>query len=198
MPLIRECVVTTLNASGEPHLAPLGLIEQGEHWIVAPFRPSTTLDNLVKTPRATASFTDDAEIFAGFVTGKRDWPIKAVPDWPAPRLAAALAHAELEVCRVEADDVRPRFVCAVRRIKNHEPFLGVNRARAAVLEAAILATRLRMLPREKIEREIEYLRIAIDKTAGEAERRAWERVMEKISAAVPSPPAGEGGAEGAG
>jgi len=187
MPLIRECVVTTLNASGEPHLAPLGLIEDGEHWIIAPFRPSTTLANLEQTPKATASFIDDAEIFAGFVTGKRDWPIEAVSDWPAPRLAAALAHAELEVTRVEPDELRPRFVCAVRRIENHKPFLGMNRARAAVLEAAILATRLHMLPREKIEREIDYLKIAIDKTASDAERRAWDRVMEKISAAFPSP-----------
>jgi len=196
MPLIRECVVTTLHPSGEPHLAPLGLIEDGEHWIVAPFRPSTTLANLEKTPKATASFIDDAEIFAGFVTGKRDWPIEAVSAWPAPRLEAALAHAELEVRRIEPDALRPRFICAVRRIENHKPFLGMNRARAAVLEAAILATRLHLLPREKIEREIDYLKIAIDKTAGDAERRAWARVMEKIGAALPSPR--ERGADGAG
>jgi hypothetical protein len=63
----------------------------------------------------------------------------------------------------------------------------MNRARAAVLEAAILATRLHMLPPEKIEREIDYLKIAIDKTAGDAERRAWARVMEKINAALSSP-----------
>ncbi|MFY9655095.1 MAG: DUF447 domain-containing protein [Methylocystis sp.] len=187
MPLIRECVVTTLHPSGEPHLAPLGLIEDGARWIVAPFRPSTTLANLEAIPKATASFIDDAEIFAGFVTGKRDWPVEAVSGWPAPRLSAALAHAELEVIRVEPDELRPRFICAVRRIENHRPFLGMNRARAAVLEAAILATRLHMLPREKIEREIEYLKIAIDKTANEAERRAWDRVMEKINAAIPSP-----------
>jgi hypothetical protein len=56
----------------------------------------------------------------------------------------------------------------------------MNRARAAVLEAAILATRLDMLSPEKIESEIAYLQIAIDKTAGEAEREAWDMVMAKI------------------
>ena len=56
----------------------------------------------------------------------------------------------------------------------------MNRAKAAVLEAAILATRVHMLPREKIVSEIAYLQIAIDKTAGAAERAAWDRVMEKI------------------
>jgi hypothetical protein len=193
MPLIRECIVTTLNAAGALHLAPLGLIEDGDHWIIAPFRPSTTLANLEARGQATASFIDDAEVFAGFVTGQRDWPLTMLDAWPAPRLSCALAHAELEVARVDADEQRPRFFCAVRRIESHRPFLGMNRARAAVLEAAILATRLTMLPREKIDSEIAYLKIAIDKTAGASERAAWERVMAKISAhfagqgAPPSP-----------
>jgi len=193
MPLIRECIVTTLNAAGALHLAPLGLIEDGDHWIIAPFRPSTTLANLEARGQATASFIDDAEVFAGFVTGQRDWPLTMLDAWQAPRLSCALAHAELEVARVDADEQRPRFFCAVRRIESHRPFLGMNRARAAVLEAAILATRLTMLPREKIDSEIAYLKIAIDKTAGASERAAWERVMAKISAhfagqgAPPSP-----------
>ena len=208
MPLIRECVVTTLNAAGEPHLAPLGLIEDGDHWIIAPFRPSTTLSNLEARGQATASFIDDAEVFAGFVTGQRDWPLATIDGWPAPRLGCALAHAELEVARVAADEQRPRFFCAVRRIESHRPFLGMNRARAAVLEAAILSTRLHMLPREKIDSEIAYLKIAIDKTAGAGERAAWERVMAKISAhfagrrcaLLPLHPAsrGEGWGEGLG
>lgn len=182
MPLIRECVVTTLGADGRAHIAPLGLIEEGDGWILAPFRPSATLANLEATPKATASFIDDARIFAGLVTGDRNWPLTDIADWPAPRLESALSHAELEVTRIEADELRPRFHCRVRRIETHRPFLGMNRARAAVVEAAILATRLRMLPREKIEGEIAYLAIAIDKTAGAAEREAWDTVMAKIDA----------------
>ncbi len=80
MPMIRECVVST-QGDDAPHLAPLGLIEEGAHWIVAPFRPSTTLANLEKRPLATASFIDDAEVFAGFVTGLRDWPLTDVDGW---------------------------------------------------------------------------------------------------------------------
>ncbi|MBG0802183.1 DUF447 family protein [Methylocystis sp. H4A] len=182
MPLIHECVVTTLSPEGRPHIAPLGLIEEHGFWIAAPFRPSSTLFNLTHNPKATASFTDDARIFAGLVAGQRNWPLTDIEDWPAPRLSAALAHAELIVARVEEHESRPRFFCRVRRIESHRAFLGMNRARAAVLEAAILATRLDMLPREKIESELAYLQIAIDKTAGEAEREAWNMVMEKIDA----------------
>jgi hypothetical protein len=180
MPMIRECVVTTVGADGEAHIAPLGLIEEDDHWIIAPFRPSTTLDNLDARGMATASFIDDVRIVAGCVTGKKDWPLVSLPGWPVPRLDAALTHAELKVARVEPDATRPRYFCSVERIETHRPFLGFNRAQAAVVEAAILATRLDMLPREKIEGEIAYLQIAIDKTAGAAEREAWETVMAKI------------------
>jgi hypothetical protein len=38
-----------------------------------------------------------------------------------------------------------------------------------------------MLPPDKIEREIGYLQIAIDKTAGPRERQAWDWLMERIA-----------------
>jgi hypothetical protein len=181
MPMIRECVVTTIGVSGDPHIAPLGLIEDLDYWVIAPFRPSTTLQNLEATRVATASFIDDVRIIAGCVTGKKDWPLAALEGWPVPRLEAALSHAELEAARIEPDATRPRFCCHVKKIEVHRPFLGFNRAQAAVLEAAILVTRLTMLPREKIENEVTYLKIAIDKTAGAAEREAWDMVMARIS-----------------
>ena len=187
MPMIRECIVTTIGAAGETHIAPLGLIEEGDYWIIAPFRPSTTLENLEARPTATASFVDDVRIFAGSVTGRRDWPLTAVDGWPVPRLEAALSHAQLAVARVEPDATRPRFICHIARLEAHRPFLGFNRAQAAVVEAAILATRLHMLPREKIENEIAYLKIAIDKTAGANEREAWEMVTTRVSEYLDQP-----------
>src|ERR671931_1371932 len=105
--MIREVVVTTVNRSGRPHLAPLGLIEDGEGWIIAPFRPSRTLDNLVEMPFAIANYTDDASIFAGLVTGRHDWPLIPAAKVPVPRLAAALAHAELRVASFEDNSERP-------------------------------------------------------------------------------------------
>ncbi|QGM98104.1 DUF447 domain-containing protein [Methylocystis parvus] len=182
MPLIHECVLTTLSPEGRPHIAPLGLIEEGDFWIAAPFRPSKTLFNLEHSAKLTASFTDDARIFASLVAGGHGFPLTDIEGWPAPRLSCALAHAELEIARVEEDEVRPRFFCRVTHVESHRPFLGMNRARAAVLEAAILTTRLDRLSREKIDSEIAYLKIAIDKTAGEAEREAWDMLMEKIAA----------------
>jgi len=180
MPMIRETIVTTIGAEGRVHLAPLGIIVEGDGFILAPFRPSTTLENLRAVPFAAANYTDDVRIFAGSLTGRREWPTTASDTIPVPRLAGALAHAELAVTRVSEDEQRPRFHCRVVHRVSHSPFEGFNRAKAAVIEAAILASRLDFLPREKIEREIEYLRIAVEKTAGAAEQEAWGWLMDKI------------------
>jgi hypothetical protein len=180
MPFIRETILTTISDDGAVHIAPLGIIQDGDHWIIAPFRPSTTLANLEATGIAVVNYTDEAKIFAGCLTGRRDWPVVAVPDCRVPRLEAALSHDVLEVVSVKEDVTRPRFSCRVAASGQHRPFQGMNRAKAAVLEAAILVSRLHMLPAEKIEDEIAYLKIAIDKTAGPDEEQAWYWLLEKV------------------
>ena len=184
MPFIRESIVTTTNADGSAYVAPLGVIEDGAWLVIAPFHPSTTLANLQARPFACVNYTTDVRVFAGCVTRlRRDWPVMPIADGRGWRLAGALAHSEVEVVEVREDEQRPRFVCQVVREVSHAPFLGFNRAQAAVVEAAILVSRLHMLPVEKIESELRYLRIAIDKTAGEAERDAWEWLMQAVIAA---------------
>jgi hypothetical protein len=182
MPMIRETIVTTVNAAGQVHIAPLGLIAEDEGWIIAPFSPSTTLDNLRAVPFAVANYTDDVRVFAGCLTGRRNWPTTASEIVQVPRLAGALAHAELAVANVTEDPQRPRFHCRVVHSLTHAPFSGFNRAQAAVVEAAILVSRLHMLPREKVDVEIAYLQIAVSKTAGPAEEEAWGWLMDKIRA----------------
>ncbi|ODR97047.1 tetrahydromethanopterin synthesis protein [Methyloceanibacter superfactus] len=180
MPMIRECIVTTLNDDGSAYIAPLGLIEDGDGWVIAPFRPSTTLDNLRANPFAVASFTDDVLVFAGCLTGTKEWPVRPATHIPGAVLEGALAHIELTVDEIEEDEVRPRFHCRVVHEATHAPFKGFNRAQAAVIEAAILASRLKMLPREKVEQELAYLQIAVEKTAGPKEHEAWRILVEKI------------------
>lgn len=182
MPLIVETIVTTMTAAGEVHVAPLGLIQQGAHWIVGPFNPSRTLDNLRATPFACASHTDDVRVFAGCVTGRKGWPTVPASKVRGGRLKDCLAHWELKVERVIEDDVRPRFVCSILHQETHAPWAGFNRAQAAVLELAVLSTRLKMLPPEKIDNELKYLEIAISKTAGPREQEAWGWLMDKVDA----------------
>jgi hypothetical protein len=182
MPLIRETIVITTGRDGRAHIAPLGLIAEGDDWIIAPFRPSATLDNLEAVPFATASHTDDVRVFAGCLTGRRDWPTVDADVVPVQRLADALTHMELAVTAVTADPQRPRFRCRVVRTVQHAPFQGFNRAQAAVIEAAILVSRLNMLPRERIERELAGLQSAVDKTAGPRELESWAWLKDKVMA----------------
>ncbi|HEY8009009.1 MAG TPA: DUF447 domain-containing protein [Methylocella sp.] len=180
--MIREVIVTTVDRSGQAHIAPLGLIEDGEGWIIAPFLPSVTHDNLLESSVAVANYTDDARIFAGLITGRRNWPLVPATQISVPRLADALAHAELKVAHFKADAERPRFHCKIVHLEQHAPFEGVNRAANAVVECAILLTRLHMLPRDKIDLEIAYLAIAVEKTAGPREQEAWSWLMQKREA----------------
>lgn len=188
--MIRETIVTTQNADGRVHIAPIGIIQEGEHWAIAPFKPSTTLDNLRANPFAVANYTDDVLVFAGCLTGRRDWATRPASRVPGAVLDRTLAHAELAVVDVAEDDLRPRFRCEVVCEETHAPFRGFNRAQAAVVEAAILVSRLHMLPWDKVEREIAYLEIAIGKTAGPRERQAWDWLMARVAEHRAALPAG--------
>ena len=180
--MIRESIVTTLNADGSSYVAPIGVIVEAPFLVIAPFRPSTTLDNLRRHPFACVNYTSDVRVFAGCVSGrKREWPTVPAEVIEGRRLAACLAHTEVEVAEIVEDEQRPRFRCRQVHEATHAPFRGFNRAQAAVVEGAILISRLNMLPREKIEREVAYLQIAIDKTAGPDERTAWQWLMDRIA-----------------
>ena len=190
MPFIRESIVTTRNADGSAHVAPLGVIVEEPYLVIAPFHPSTTLDNLRRHGVACVNYTTDVRIFAGCVSRRRrDWPVVPAERVEGWRLEGALAHSEVAVAEVLEDELRPRFRCRTVHERGHAPFLGFNRAQSAVLEAAILASRLKMLPAEKVESELRYLKIAIDKTAGPAEREGWDWLMAMVAAAGMQPPA---------
>jgi hypothetical protein len=181
--MIYETIVTTADCDGRPHIAPMGVRFEDDFAILAPFRPSMTLDNVVATKSAVINFTNDVRIFAGCVTGyARDWPTAVADTVPSVRLATTLAHTELRLAEILDDETRPtlRMECVHRAM--HAPFPGFNRAQAAVVEGAILVSRLFMLPAEKVDSELAYLRIAIDKTAGAAEREAWQWLMRAIEA----------------
>jgi hypothetical protein len=181
--MIVETIVTTLNADDSVHIAPMGIRTQAERIVIAPFKPSTTLQNLRRSGHAVINFTDDVSIFAGCLTGRYDWPTRPADGIPGRFLDAALVHIEAEVERVEDDELRPRFYCLERCRAVHGEFRGFNRAQAAVLEAAILVSRLDRLPQEQVDRELEYLQNAVDKTAGERERLAWSWLVEHVERA---------------
>lgn len=180
--MIRETIVTTRARDGYIHLAPMGIHETDGGLAVMPFRPSATLENLQDSREAVINYTDDIRVFAGCLTGRRDWPLMPAKYIEGKYLANALAHAEVEVVRMEEHEARPCFHCRVLHEATHAPFRGFNRAQYSVLEAAILVSRLHRLPWEKVESELAYLRIGLEKSAGDPEREAWGWLMEAVEA----------------
>lgn len=178
--MILETIVTTQNQQGRAHIAPMGIHRHDEQLIILPFRPSTTLDNLLAGGNAVINYCDDVRVFAGCLTGRRDWPLIEADKIAGKVLACALTHSEVEVVRVEEDPVRPKLFCKSIHTVNHAPFMGFNRAQYSVLEAAILVSRLGMLPQAKIDAELDYLKIGFEKTAGSKELEAWSWLMAVI------------------
>ena len=178
---IFEAVLSTVSPAGLLHLAPMGVRYQEQAVLLMPFRPSTTLDNLLATRQAVLNLVLDPRIFAGCVTGRRDWPTLPAQRVRGRRLAAALAHVELELSALSDDVERPRLRMARVHAENHQPFGGCNRAQAAVLEGAVLVSRLHLLPTVRIEAEMAQLQIAIDKTAGPQAREAWGWLQQAVA-----------------
>lgn len=178
---INETIVTTQNEDGKVHITPFGIREQDGHVLIAPFKPSTTLQNILDTKVAVVNFTDDVRVFAGALTKQLKCEVVAADKINCVRLTDTLAHLELALVEVEEDEQRPTLVMKVVNEKNHRSFRGFNRAQAAVIELAVLVSRLHMLPKDKIMQEKNYLQIAIDKTAGEEELEAWQWLDSQVA-----------------
>ena len=177
---IFETVITTCSAAGVVHVAPMGLRYLGGEVLIQPFRPSTTLDNILATGKAVLNTLTEARVYAGCITGRqRQWPTVDVGDGRV-RLACALGHEALTLAREDGDPQRPRLWLTRGATQQHMPFPGMNRAQAAVLEGAVLVSRLHMLPADKVDAEMRYLQIAIDKTAADAEREAWAWLQDAV------------------
>ena len=183
--MIFETIMITVDANKTPHVTPFGVRFEDEKVIIAPYKPSTTLNNILANKFAVMNMTDDVRVFAGALTGHNNWTLLPVNKNQRCknvgfRLANCLAHTILELIEVRDDAERPQLVMKAVKSENLQAFQGVNRAQAAVVELSILVSRLHMLPKEKVLTERAYLQIAIDKTAGSRELEAWGWLTEKI------------------
>lgn len=175
---INEIILITECENGAAHIAPFGVRERDGLILIAPFRPSLSLDNLMSGRSATINMTDDVRVFAGVLTGRRDWPVQTIGS--ALILASALSYQSLELVKVEDDQVRPNLYFRVIKEEMLKAFQGYNRAQAAVIELCVLVSRLNMLPLEKITQEMSYLGIAIEKTGSHSEIEAWKWLVEAV------------------
>lgn len=175
--MILEGLMTTTNDDGTVNVSPMGprVDESLQEFVLRPFQTSTTYKNLKRTGVGVFHVTDDVEMLAHAAVGKLS-PLP--PTAPCDAVAGFIltgACRWFAVCVAELDDSAERTTIVCRTVADGElrPFFGLNRAKHAVVEAAILATRLHLLPAEDVARQIDALRPLVEKTGGDAERRAF-------------------------
>ena len=190
--MILEALVTTVDPDGKPHLAPMGPHLLGEHtdqrlseFELRPFETSTTCVNLERTGQGVLHIDDDVGRFVDAAIGNSSplppvRPARHVTGWI---LESACRSFEFEVRHTDASQPRRRLQCRVLDYHRHRDFFGFNRAKHAVLEGAILATRIQFLPGELIDQRWIPLQEAVEKTGGASEREAFARLTEYIAEA---------------
>lgn len=184
MPLILEGLVTTLEPDGQVHLAPMGPIVDRDlsRLTIRPFVTSRTFANLQRERAGVFHVTDDVELLAGAAIHELPYEpeYESIPGFPVARLATACRWYAFRIQTGEETPPRAEFHCEVVERGTVREFWGFNRARHAVLEAAILATRVDLLAPEFLRAELDRLRVLVDKTGGDLETRAWQRVERHI------------------
>ena len=203
--MILESIVTTVGQNGQINIAPMGPVltfpdamravsSADPGFVLRPFAGSRTFENLMATRHATIHVTDDAALFAKAAIGRLDDPSKLVRRSACGRWAV-LNHTHrwfsVQVNSVVETPPRYEMPCRVVDSAIESPFFGFNRAKHAVIEGAILATRTHLLSASEVKSQLDTLRPLIEKTAGQAERDAFEMLVQEIAARLNPRAAGE-------
>jgi uncharacterized protein len=174
---LLEGIVTTLDDNGTPHIAPMGPIVDAEfrRLLLRPFRTSTTYANLKRAGAGVLHVTDDVELIAIAAVGRVDPlpPLVPAKSVEGVILANCCRWFEFRVESLDDSADRTAIVAAVVDRGTIREFFGFNRAKHAVIEAAILATRLSLLSPDHVRGEFDRLAVIVHKTAGHQEQRAF-------------------------
>ena len=178
--MIIESIVTSMSAEGVVNYAPMGVEWDAERIVLKPFLETTTFRNLRETRVAVLNLTDDVMLFARGAIASPQFPAGPAAVVRGVVLDAACSWREVEIASIDATPPRSRMEARVVHRGTRREFLGFNRARHAVLEAAILATRTHLLPPEEIRQQLDRLQVIVDKTAGPREREAMALLTEYV------------------
>jgi uncharacterized protein len=185
--LTVETVVTTLNPDRTVNCAAMGVGWGEDVLLIRPYRSTRTFRNLDAGGDAVVHLVDDILLFASAALGDPHPPTRPAAVVDGAILEDACSWREVRVAEIDASAARARvWVTVVDRGIGRE-FLGLNRARHAVLEASILASRTRFLPHDAIRAQLADLQVLVDKTAGPREREAMELVVRHANDAMGAP-----------
>lgn len=182
--LIVETIVTTRNEDGTINIAPMGpsLSPDFRQFELRPFQGSTTFSNLRRTRCGVIHITDDVLLFAQAVTKQWDAApaMKETHCVEGRFLESVCRYFEFKVSYVDESSARSRLNCEVVHACRLRDFIGFNRAKHAVLETAIVATRLDFLPQQEVAEAIERMETIVGKTGGPREIAASNLLIQYL------------------
>jgi hypothetical protein len=156
-------------------------VEWGDDLIVLkPFLETATYRNILATGAAVVNLTDDVRVFARAAISNPAYATVPAATVRGVVLADCCSWRELDVRSIDSTPPRSRIETGVVHRGTRREFIGFNRARHAVLEAAIYATRVHFLPRPFIESEMARLQVIVDKTAGADEVEAMALLADYL------------------
>jgi hypothetical protein len=175
--MILEGIVTSTNAAGLINIAPMGpLVEPAMQTLrLRPFKTSHTYQNLKQHGQGVFHVIDDVLLLARAAIGE----LHQLPELFAAEkikgqvIKSACRWYEFEVVEIDDSQDRSDITANVVHVGRLNDFFGFNRAKHAVLEAAIIATRVHLMTREQIKNDFDRLQIPVQKTAGPAEIEAF-------------------------
>ena len=173
-------MVTTLNPDGSVNCGAMGVEWDAERIVIKPFRGTRTLRNLRATGAAVVNLTDDMLLFSEAALSDPHPPTHPAASVDGAVLDDACSWREVRVEAIEEGAQRARVTTQVVGSGTGREFLGLNRARHAVLEASILASRVRLLDAGEIRAELERLQVLVDKTGGPREHEAMAYVRAVV------------------
>lgn len=185
--MILESIVTTVDCDGVVNVAPMGPIvpEDTLRWRsfeLRPFKTSRTYANLRVTNVGVLHVTDDVYLLAQGVLGQVEASLVPACNIRGHRLEDCCRFFEFEIERWDESSERTRAWARVLHTEEVRPFFGLCRAKFAVVELAILTSRLGILPYEEITHEMERLRPLVEKTGSAREADAFRLLAEHIAA----------------
>lgn len=181
--MILEGIVTTRGEQDELHVAPMGPeIDDGPvtRFVLKPFQTSATFQNLRRTREGVLHITDDVLLLAQAAIGPVQAPVQAAELVQVPRLSDCCRYFEFRVQEIDEREPRTRITCEVVLERGIRDFFGFNRAKHGIIELAILATRLHLVPRIDILSEVDRWTGIIEKTGGSAERSALAIISQYV------------------
>jgi len=182
--MIVETVTTTINPDGTVNCAAMGEEWGDDALVIKPYRATRTLRNLERSGAAVVNLTDDILLFCEAALGDPQPPTRPAEAVAGAVLADACSWREVAVDAIDAGGPRARVATRVVGRGTGREFVGFNRAAGAVLEASILASRVRRLPAAEIRADLARLAVVVDKTAGPRERAAMDLVVARVRAAL--------------